>query len=134
MTEQKVEKHSAADRLSTHDENGAMSLRATRCRRDGVITFPPERFGCQKCGAFGNELEEILIPARGTVSASAVVHRHRGPGPPAPFTIASIVLDAGPYVSTLLASGAMPGSRVNGHIERFGDDTFVIFKDVKDAQ
>jgi len=126
MAEESADR-SAVAQVSAIGEEGFLSLRATRCRKDGVVAFPPERFGCQKCGAFGEDLEELLIPARGRITAATVVHRHRGPGPKAPFTIASIALDAGPYVNALLQEGAAPEGYVDGRIDRFGEDEFITF-------
>jgi len=127
MAEESAGQGAAVAQLSAIGDEDVLSLRATRCRRDGVVAFPPERFGCQKCGAFGEDLEELLIPARGRITAATVVHRHRGPGPKAPFTIASIALDAGPHVNALLQEGAAPEGDVDGRIDRFGDDEFITF-------
>lgn len=90
-------------------------LRATRCDVCGTRYFPPQRFGCEACGADGDALADELIEGWGTVHASTTVHHHPF-GLPVPFAVAEILLDAGPTVRGLLDTatddGVRPGDRV----------------------
>ena len=79
-------------------------LVTSRCRRCALVAFPPERYGCERCG---------------TVRSHAVVHRHHQPEPATPFTVVEVALDAGPVLKAVLAGTAMPprGARVVGLVQ-----------------
>lgn len=57
--------------------------------------FPPDPYGCERCGSLAEVLHRRELPAVGTIRAVAVVHRHHRPEPATPFTVASIVLESG---------------------------------------
>jgi len=101
-----------APALYEKQADGAIALHATRCAHDGLVSFPPERYGCRRCGARGDALRPMTLAARGAVSDLVVVHRHRGPGPEAPFAIGGIRLDDGVVIRALVAQGAGVGTRV----------------------
>ena len=73
-----------------------------RCTRCGRQAFPPDPYGCEQCGAGADELESIDLEPVGTIHALATVHRHHHPRPEVPFTVATIVLDAGITLKGLL--------------------------------
>jgi len=74
--------------------------RCTRCRR---VAFPPDPYGCEKCGSSWENLEGLDLEARGTVRAIATVHRHHHPSPSTPFTVAVIDLVGGPVIKAIVA-------------------------------
>ena len=87
------------------------------CRACGRRAFPPDLYGCERCGATVDELAPIELVAAGTIHALATVHRHHHDRPETPFTVASIVLDDGITLKGVLAgdrSDARIGDRVDG--------------------
>lgn len=91
-------------------------LYGAECGHCGRVYFPPIGIGCEMCGAAGDSLNPTVLATSGTVYALAEVHLHHG-SPPAPLTIAEIVLDAGPLVRAMVhpdAGGLQIGSRVVG--------------------
>ena len=109
------------------DEGGTPSLLGVRCAACGAILFPPQAFGCTACGAPGDQLQQVAIPATGILHSYATVHRHESH--PAPYTVGEVVLDAGPMVRTLLAADYSPsiGRRVQGVILHDGDSLALFF-------
>jgi hypothetical protein len=78
-------------------------LSGVRCLSCGYVAFPPYTLGCERCGAAGDQLESVPLPAEGTTFSFATVHRQpRGDG--APYTILEILLDSGPLIRGLSAS------------------------------
>jgi uncharacterized protein len=96
------------------DENGEPCLRAVRCAACGSLAFPPQHYGCERCGA--TELADVSLESRGTVIASSMVHVHAQPAPATPFAMAEVRLDDGPVVRARLSTcGFDPhGRRVHG--------------------
>ncbi|MGI9611484.1 MAG: Zn-ribbon domain-containing OB-fold protein [Acidimicrobiales bacterium] len=81
------------------------------CGACGRQAFPPDPYGCERCGAPAKELVRCELEARGTIQAVAVVHRHHRPVPPTPFTVATIVLGDGIALKAVLDEGeAEPGT------------------------
>jgi hypothetical protein len=106
-------------------EDSPITLNGTRCRQCGTAFFPPLHIGCEVCGAPDEELTDEPLAARGAVHASATVHFHRGRGIEAPFTVAEVLLDAGPVVRGLVIGDELPvGQRVEAKwvVTRQDDD------------
>ncbi len=92
------------------------------CRR---VAFPPDPYGCERCGSPREDLEELVLEALGTVRAVATVHRHHQPSPATPFTVAVIQLTGGPVIKAIVAgAGVSVGTEVEG----------VLVQDVEDAE
>ena len=92
------------------------------CRR---VAFPPDPYGCERCGSPREDLEELVLEAHGTVRAVATVHRHHQPSPATPFTVAVIQLTGGPVIKAIVAgAGVSVGTEVEG----------VLVQDVEDAE
>lgn len=87
-----------------------------RCRRCDRVAFPPDPYGCERCGATAEDLDPVELAAVGTVHAVATVHRHHRPRPETPFTVATIVLDDGVTLKAVLTGDrpAAVGDRVEG--------------------
>jgi len=97
------------------------ALLGTRCEC-GYAHFPPQNYGCEQCGRYGDALTDIALSGRGTLTSVATVHIHSGFATDAdtipimvPFTIATVELDEGPRVRGLLVEGTgavRPGTMV----------------------
>lgn len=103
----------------------APALKGGKCRACGYVFFPLQAYGCEVCGATGDDLQPQALSGTGTLIAFARVHMHTPRLPPkdtgvkphaAPFTIGSIRLDDGPTVRTLLVdvdeAALKPGQRM----------------------
>ena len=92
------------------------SIVGHRCRRCDRLGFPPDPYGCERCGALPDQLEPVELAAVGTVRALATVHRHHHPRPETPFTVVTVVLDDQVTLKGVLADGdpVAIGSRVEG--------------------
>lgn len=73
-------------------------LHCNTCEACGATFFPPIGIGCEMCGARVESLRRVDLDATGTIHSVATVHVHRGNDIAAPFTIAEIVLDGGPFI------------------------------------
>jgi uncharacterized protein len=83
-------------------------LNGTRCRRCRTAYFPPMDIGCEVCGATDDDLQPTLLAAAGVVHSLAEVHVHQGTTV-TPFTIAEVLLAAGPLIRAMLAPGCRVG-------------------------
>jgi len=90
--------------LYSTDDSGPPRLQGCRCRACGFVFFPPHTFGCERCGAPGEETESMELRGEGVLDSFATVHQHGGGGE-VPFTVGEIVLDDGPMVRALLVRG-----------------------------
>lgn len=81
---------------------GIPQLRGGRCSC-GHVFFPMQAYGCEVCGRTGEALQPALLEGRGRLVASARVLMHAAKDRTAPFVVASVRLEAGPVVRTLLA-------------------------------
>ena len=78
-----------------------------RCAICLRIAFPPDPYGCEKCGASATELDEFELEAKGSVRAVATVHRHHHPSPPTPFTVGVVELVGGPVLKAIVEGEAV---------------------------
>jgi uncharacterized protein len=78
------------------------TLNGRRCRACGYVFFPPQTYGCEDCGAAGDQLEAMALRGAGVLASFATVHLHQGKEIEAPFTVGLIVLDDGPAVRAIL--------------------------------
>ncbi|WP_110588201.1 hypothetical protein [Microbacterium suaedae] len=107
---------SPAALLTVSSADGNLDLRTGLCGQDGRRSFPREEFGCQSCGAHGDDVLPVLTPAEGTVIDTVVVARHRGPGISAPFCIGSIDLGGGLTIRALVDEDVRHGVAVRGRL------------------
>ena len=70
----------------------------------GYWFFPLQTYGCERCGS--REIKPRALSGVGHLLASARVHRHAGKGREAPFTVASVALDDGPIIRSLVVEDA----------------------------
>ena len=112
----------------------APALRAVRSR-DGHISFPPQRQGCQVSGDHGDQLQEVLLTGRGRLQANATVHIHPKPVPATPFTVVEVALDDGPLVRGLLSASQplplAPGAVLVTRLEEVPDESGGTVRDLR---
>lgn len=80
-----------------------------------------QHYGCEQCGADKEWLKGYELRGTGTLLAAAMVHMHKGENRRAPFVVASVRLDEGPVVRTLLEHSPeqptpAPGARVEAFL------------------
>jgi uncharacterized OB-fold protein len=102
------------------------ALNGGRCRACGYVFFPPQRYGCESCGAPPEQLESAELRGCGRLHSYATVHLHQGKDIEAPFTVGLIVLDDGPAIRSLLTNrtdeGLTIGDRMNSVLVAAGVD------------
>lgn len=98
----------------------SIELLGMKCSHCGHVAFPRQRYGCEKCGAAGDMLQDVELSSNGTLASYATVHMHQAKTIVAPFVVGEIALDAGP---TLRATMVEPtdaamhiGARVAGRL------------------
>lgn len=105
---------------------GIPTLNGGRCRTCGYVFFPAQSYGCEICGAPGNQLEPFALKGEGVLRSFATVHLHQGKGIEAPFTVGVILLDDGPAVRAVLTqatdAGLTIGERMRAAIVRSSTD------------
>ena len=79
----------------------APAIVGIRCNDCNAVAFPFQPFGCENCGS--PNVAQSLFDGRGSVITTARVHIHADPHRPAPFTIASVLLDCGAFVRGVVA-------------------------------
>jgi len=87
-------------------------LNGRRCRACGYVFFPPQSYGCEYCGAPGDQLEPKVLRGAGALASFATVHLHQGKDMEAPFTVGVIVLDDGPAVRAILTQRTDEGLKI----------------------
>ena len=80
------------------------TLRGVKCAC-GHVAFPPQQYGCERCGRHGSDLQEVQLSGQGRLLALSTVHMHAAAYPVAPFTVVEVELDHGVVTRGLLAEG-----------------------------
>lgn len=97
--------------------------RACSC---GHVFFPPQDFGCEKCGNTGMAIKPLRLEGTGHLLSWATVHMHARDYPKAPFVVGKVALDGGPVIRALLRVGSEAGlraqTRVNAVLVPVGDE------------
>lgn len=83
-------------------ESTTPSLKGICCKSCGRVAFPPQSYGCERCGASGENLEACLLSSRGRLISFARVNMHHGKDIKVPFTIGEIKLEDGPVIRVTL--------------------------------
>jgi uncharacterized OB-fold protein len=97
-------------------EGTSPTLHGQRCGGCGHVTFPPNPYGCDACGAEPASLEACELTGAGRLAAFATVHLHPGKGIEAPFTIGTVELDDGPAVRVTLTTATDEGLAVGDRV------------------
>ena len=100
--------------LKMTDPPTTVGHRCVTCER---VAFPPDPYGCEKCGSPASTFEQWDLEARGSVQAVATVHRHHRSTPVTPFTVGVIGLVGGPVVKAIVeGDSVVVGSTVEGFL------------------
>jgi uncharacterized OB-fold protein len=94
--------------------DGGAVLLAMRCNACGLVAFPRQRYGCEKCGA--TDAVDIELVAAGTLASFATVHLHHSKSIAAPFVIGEIALDGGPTLRITLAEPSDTSLRIGARM------------------
>ena len=84
-------------------EKDLPSLRGRRCEGCGAVLFPPQDYGCERCGGGPDKLRPVEIKGKGTLKSFATVYQHPSPSIKTPFILGSIQFDEGPVIETIVA-------------------------------
>ena len=103
--------------LYSPDSADNPSLNGSKCRACGYVFFPPQRYGCESCGAPPEKLEAVQLAGRGKLHSYATVHLHMGTDIKTPFTIGLIVLDDGPAISSTLTNPTDEGLAIGDRMK-----------------
>lgn len=109
-------------------------LNGLHCPECGMLLFPPQKFGCPRCGAQGATLTPAAIPTVGRLHSFAVVNLHHSY--PTPYTIGEVELDAGPLIRALL-DDSVPhrlNDRLEGRVVESNTGAQLVFSKVKEGQ
>ncbi|MFI8975484.1 Zn-ribbon domain-containing OB-fold protein [Nocardia asteroides] len=92
----------------------------------GFVSYPFQEYGSENNGDHGDRVRRIELAGRGTITACTDIHLAPNHHVGVPYTLASILLDEGPLVRSVLidARDAGIGTRVRAvtvPIERDGD-------------
>lgn|SRR5271156_4417528 len=112
--------------LYSPDSTGVPSLNGGKCRACGYVFFPPQRYGCESCGAAPEKLDSVQLAGRGRLHSYATVHLYQGKDIEAPFAVGLIVLDDGPAIRSMLTNrtdaGLAIGDRMASLLVAAGTD------------
>lgn len=98
--------------LYSPDDADNPCLNGGKCRACGYVFFPPQRYGCESCGASPDQLDPVQLKGSGKLHSYATVHLHQGKDTEAPFTVGLIVLDDGPAIRSMLTNRTDAGLSV----------------------
>jgi uncharacterized OB-fold protein len=103
------------------------SLNGSKCRACGYVFFPPQRYGCESCGAPPERLDAAQLSGQGRLHSYATVHLHQGKDIETPFTVGLIILDDGPAIRSILTdrtdAGLAVGDRMASVLVTAGIDS-----------
>ena len=76
-------------------------LRVAHCAACGSHTWPPEAYGCRRCG--GTALSPVPLPGTPTLLNFVTVHSELAPGLPVPCVIGEVQLAPGLVEEVMVA-------------------------------
>ena len=101
----------------TKEAGGLPSLRGRRCEGCGAVLFPPQDYGCDRCGGAPDHLKPVELKGKGTLKSFATVHQHPSPSIKTPFVIGTVQLDEGPVIEAVVVSKADSELAVGRHVQ-----------------
>ena len=108
------------------EQDGAVLLAGVRCRQCCNLFVPPQRYGCEACGADETQLLEEFVPSDGTVSSFTTVYLHQSLE--TPYHVASVATREGPVVRGLLdVDSPRLDDRVVGRVRLINDKPRFVF-------
>lgn len=98
------------------------SLNGRYCKGCGYVMFPPQDYGCDRCGAGPELLEPKTLAGVGTLKRYTTVFHQNKPS----FVMGSIQLEGGPPIEALLDkkedAGLQPGLPVEAVLVENGEN------------
>jgi len=115
VPEPSVRKPALVRAESATPRSATPQLRARKCEC-GHVFFPPQAYGCERCGRPPGAQTEAPLDARGVLTALAAVRVHTKR--PVPYWVGRIALDGGPVIDGVLteADALAIGKRVAGRL------------------
>ncbi len=98
-------------------EGASTHLRGQRCGRCGRVSFPPNPYGCESCGTFGEDVADMRLPGKGRLLAFVTTNHANQRDIPVPYTVASIALESGPVIRALMNTPTDEGLKINDAVE-----------------
>ena len=92
------------------------SLQGRRCEGCGAVLFPPQDYGCDRCGGAPEHLKPIELKGKGTLKNFATVHRHPSSSVKTPFVIGTVQLEDGPVIEAVVVCKAEEELSVGRHV------------------
>lgn len=92
-------------------------LRGQRCSHCGQVAFPPNPYGCEVCGSSGDAVVEERLAGHGRLLAFVTTNHANQRDIPVPYTVASIALDSGPVIRSLMIKPTDEGLKVGDVVE-----------------
>ncbi|MCA8900601.1 MAG: OB-fold domain-containing protein [Hyphomonas sp.] len=92
-------------------------LKGQRCGNCGRVSFPPNPYGCESCGASGAAIHEQLLKGKGRLLAFVTTRHAPQRRISVPFTVASIALEDGPVIRGLMSLPTDEGLHVGDSVE-----------------
>ncbi len=96
-------------------EEGNLIIMGTKCARCNHRWFPPLYYGCEQCGAHGDELRPCDLSPKGHIYSYTTVPERDG----GVFTLAQVVLDDGPAIRALISEPAPEELHIGDRVEGF---------------
>ena len=78
------------------------ALRGQECEGCGRVAFPPNPYGCEKCGAPAAMLVDRPLAGRGRIVAFVTTTHANRHDLSVPYTMASVALDDGPVIRAIM--------------------------------
>ena len=94
-------------------ESGQVMLLGTECLGCQHRWFPALYFGCEKCGAHGEDLQPRYLRSNGTVLTFTTVPEADGGS----FTLAQLALDDGPAIRAIIDPPSADELRIGDKVE-----------------
>ncbi|WP_417593235.1 Zn-ribbon domain-containing OB-fold protein [Parasphingorhabdus sp.] len=93
------------------------SLNGQICLDCGRVSFPPNQYGCEGCGAAADQLDAMPLTGRGRLTAFVTTHHANQRDIAVPYTVASIALDDGPVIRALMKEPTDEGLEIGARVE-----------------
>jgi|TARA_Y100000310_G_scaffold343348_1_gene450536 hypothetical protein len=109
--------------------DGGVLLRGAECRACHYQWFPLQSFGCEQCGAHGDDIASRDFTGSATIYSFTPVPERDG----GTFILAQLILDQGPAIRGIIdhaSDGLQIGDRVDAVATGEGDEMSVVFRKV----
>lgn len=98
-------------------EGASTYLRGQRCGSCGRVSFPPNVYGCESCGSYGESIADERLSGRGRLLAFVTTNHANQRNIPVPYTVASIALESGPVIRSLMIPATGDNLKINDAVE-----------------